>query len=241
MVRSVSKNRMIRNLFNKLTPIYHELEKSLYWGQVDKWHQVAINAAGADKPKRVLDAHCTNGDFAIKLARHYGAASHVVGIDLSPAMVATAKQKIRNLHLHRRIEIKTENVETMPFPNEIFDTVFINFTLRFSSDIRTVLKECYRVLKPGGTLLIMELSKPTGILMQLMAHVVREYWFPLWVKIKFGMPSSMAHYFHDSLVHYPDPDKLGRLMVRLGFDDVEYQALSRGIASLHRAFKPGEE
>lgn len=241
MVRSVSKNRIVRSLFNKVTPIYDLIEKGLYWGQGDKWRHMALEAGGLEKPKRVLDACCGTGQLSVMLAQHFGSPCHVVGIDFSPTMVTAAKQYIRSLHLHRRIEIKTENIEIMPFPDEFFEGVFICFGLRFSSDIRTVLKECVRVLKPGGTVVILELARPNGFFMRALAHIVREYWFPLWARFKFGMPTSMAHYMHDSLVHYPDADKLGRIMIRVGFDDVEYQELNSGIATLHRAFKPGED
>jgi len=241
MVRSVSKNRIVRNLFNKLTPIYNDIEKGLYWGLADKWRQLAIDATAIEKPKRVLDACCGSGQLAIMLSQVFGPSCHVVGIDISPEMVNEAKQRVRELHLHRRIEIKTENAEIMPFPNEFFNSVYVTFGLRFASDIRTVLKEAFRVLQPGGTLLVLELAKPTNFFMRSFTHFMREYWFPIWTRIRFGMPLAMSHHLHDSLLHYPDADKLGRMMIRCGFDDVEYQQLNKGIATLHRAFKPGKE
>lgn len=238
MVRSVSQNRIIRDLFSKLTPIYEVLEPAVNWRQGDKWRQLAIAASGLEHPKRVLDACCGTGNLAIQLSQNYGTSCHVIGIDFTPAMVTQAKQHARNLHLHRRVEIKTENVEIMPFPDEFFDAVFICFGLRFVSDIKTVLKECFRVLRPNSPLVILELARPHSPITRFYTNVIREYWFPIWAKMKFGMPSPIAHHMHDSLVHYPDADKLGRMMIRSGFDDVEYQDLNHGIATLHRAFKP---
>ncbi len=241
MVRSVSKNKYVRQFFNKITPIYPALEKGLYWGLGNKWRQAAVAAAKLDKPKRVLDACCGTGQLAIALAQHLGASCHVIGVDLSPAMVNTAKNKIRALHLHRRVEVKTENVEIMPFPDHFFDAVFVGFGLRFVSDIRTVLKECYRIIRPGGSIVLIELSQPKNSIIRAMTHLLREYWFPLWARLKLGLPSPLAHHLHDSLVHFPDPEKIGRMLVRVGFDHLEFQDLGLGAASLHLAKRPGED
>ncbi len=241
MVRSVSKNKYIRQFFNKITPIYPALEKGLYWGRADKWRAAAVTAAKLDKPKRVLDACCGTGQLAILLAQQLGPSCHVIGVDLSPAMVNAAKNKIRALHLHRRVEVKTENAEILPFPENFFDAVFLGFGLRFVSDIRTVFKECYRVIRPGGSIILLELARPKNPVMRLLTHVLREYWFPLWARLKFGLPAPMAHHLHDSLVHFPDPEKMGRMLVRVGYDNVEYQDLGLGVASMHRARKPEEE
>jgi demethylmenaquinone methyltransferase/2-methoxy-6-polyprenyl-1,4-benzoquinol methylase len=164
----------------------------------------------------------------------------VVAVDFCPAMVGVAKQRLRATHLQRRVEFKIENVEILPFPDAFFDGVFIAFGMRFVSDIRTVLRECHRVLKPNAPLVILEIAKPRNPL-QPLVHLYREYFTPSWVNMRHHIPGTIVHYLHDSLVHYPDADKLGRMLLRASFDKVEYRSLSFGIATLHRGFKTEEK
>ncbi|MCD4814209.1 class I SAM-dependent methyltransferase [bacterium] len=241
MVRSISRNRIVRTIFTKLAIFYDVLEPALISKQGAQWRSHAIDISGLVKPHRILDACSGTGIQSIQLARHFGSPTHVVAVDFCPAMVTLAKQKIRSDHLHRRIECKTENVEIMPFPDEFFDAVFISFGMRFVSDIRTVLKECRRVLKKDAPMIILELAVPVNPFWRLLTIVQREYWLPFWGWWKARIPSSMLHHLNDSLIHYPDADKLGRMLIRAGYDEVEYEELSGGTFTLHRAIKPGGE
>lgn len=241
MVRSISKNRIVRNIYTKLAPLYDLLEPALTRGRGVAWRQRSIEVAGLVKPHRVLDACAGTGQLSMQLANTFGSHTHVVAVDFCPAMVAQAKQRLRGQHLHRRVEFKTENVEIMPFPDEFFDAVFLSFGLRFVSDVRTVLKECQRVLKKDRPLIILDLAMPANPFPRLFTHVYREYFFPVWGWWHGRIPNALLHPLHDSLVHYPDADKLGRMLIRAGYDEVEYERLSGGFATLHRAIKPGED
>lgn len=241
MVRSISKNRIIRNIYTKLAPFYDTLEPVLTRGRGVAWRQRAIEVAGLVKPHRVLDACAGTGQLSLQLANTFGSHTNVVAVDFCPAMVAQAKQRLRTQHLNRRVEFKTENVEIMPFPDEFFDAVFLAFGLRFVSDIRTVLKECQRVLKKDRPLVILELAVPANPFHRLFTHVYREYFFPIWGWVHGRIPHALMHPMHDSLVHYPEADKMGRMLIRAGYHEVEYERLGGGFATLHRAIKPGEE
>ncbi|MEW6517406.1 MAG: ubiquinone/menaquinone biosynthesis methyltransferase [candidate division FCPU426 bacterium] len=239
MVRSISKNRLVRNIFTKLADAYDQVEPALTFGRGDAWRLRAVQQARLTKPHRILDACSGIGHMSRQLANSFGPQTHIVAVDFCPAMVAVAKQKLRVHHLHRRVEFKTENVEIMPFPDEFFDAVFLSFGLRFVSDIRTVLRECQRVLRRGRPLVVLELAAPRQPL-RLPIQIYREFLFPFVGQWQTKLSRVLLHPLHDSLRHFPDADKLSRMLIRAGFDEVEYQRLGGGVATLHRAVKPGE-
>ncbi len=239
MARSISKNRIIRTLFTKLAPFYDVLDPALTRKQGSLWRQTAVAAAELDGPKRILDAGCGTGLLTARLAAEFGSHCHIIAIDFCPAMAVLARQRIRQEGLHRRAEVKVENVEIMPYPENFFDAVFMAFALRFVSDIRVVLKEFYRVLKPGGRLVILELSLPPGPIQRKRAELYREYSFPAWARLTYKLPRVLLYPLHDALIYYPNADKLGRMAMRLGFEQIEYQYLKGGLATLHRARKSG--
>jgi len=237
MARSISKNRIIRTLFTNLAPYYDQVEPALTWNQGVRWRQRAIAAARLSSPRRILDACSGTGLMTAPLAQAYGPRCHLIAIDFCPAMVGVAKQRLQDLGLQRRVEIKVENVEIMPFPDAFFDAVFVSFGLRFVSDIRTVLKEFHRVLKPGGRLVILELAKPSNPIQRFRAHIAREYLFPHQGLLVHKLPPALLHPLHDALIHFPDPEKLSRMLMRQDYDEVEYKPLKGGIATLHSALK----
>jgi demethylmenaquinone methyltransferase / 2-methoxy-6-polyprenyl-1,4-benzoquinol methylase len=241
MVRSISKNRIVRNVFTKLALLYDYLEPAITRRRGDKWRSRAIEVSGMIKPHRVLDGCAGTGLLSLQLAQAYGSPTHIVAVDFCPAMVSLAKQKMRSMHLHRRVEFKTENVEIMPFPDDFFDAIFISFGMRFVSDVKTVLKECQRVLKKDCPLIILEYAIPSNPWQRFWTHCYREYFLSFWAWLQARVPGALIHHLHDSLVHYPDADKLGRMLIRAGYDEVEYEELSKGVVTLHRAIKPGIE
>lgn len=238
MARSISKNRIIRNVFTKLAPYYDAVEPWLTWKLGEAWRRQAVETARLQSPRRVLDACAGTGLLTVKLAHAYSARCHVIAIDFCPAMVNIAKQRLLITNLQRRVEIKVENVEIMPFPDGFFDAVFMAFGLRFVSDIRVVLKEVHRVLKPGGKFVNLELARPANPLLRGGAHLVREHLSPAYAALRHRLPSGLIHPLHDALLHYPDAEKLGRMLMRSEFDEVEYRRLHGGLAVLHVAAKP---
>ncbi|MBN1594681.1 class I SAM-dependent methyltransferase, partial [candidate division FCPU426 bacterium] len=237
----ISKNRIVRSVFSKFALLYDHFEPWMTRRRGDKWRQRAIDVSGLKRPHRILDACTGTGSMSRLLAQACGSPSHIVAVDFCPGMITLAKQKLRNLHMARRVEFRIENVEVMPFPDDFFDAVFISFGLRFSSDIKTVLKESLRILKRDCPLVILEFSVPRNPVLRFFTHLHREYFFPAWVWLRARTPYAISHHLFDSLLHYPDPDKLSRMLIRTGFDEVEYEFLGRGAASIHRAVKPAVE
>ncbi len=237
MARSISKNRVIRTIFTSLAPGYDRLERLLTFGRGRKWRRRMLAAAELQAPLRVLEACSGTGLLTAELAGTYGPHCHIIAIDFCPAMASLGRQRLRDLGFQRRVEVKVENVEIMPFPDEFFDAVFISFGLRFVSDLRVVLKEVCRVLKPGGRFVFLEFGQPAGFLRKTWAHVCREHLIPFWSQLALGLPSNLVHSLQDALLHFPDPEKLSRLALRSGFEEVWFRRLQGGLATLHCARK----
>ena len=237
MARSISKNRIIRTIFTQLAPVYDVLDGLITWGQGRAWRKKAFAVGTIPAPRRVLDACAGTGLLTAELAKRYNPKTHIIAIDFCPAMANVTRQRLRELNLQRRVEVKVENVEIMPFPDEFFDVAYISLGLRFVSDVKVAVRELHRVLKPGGRLVVLELCQPPGKFRRSLAHWVRDKFFPTWEKWLHRIPRELLYPIHDSLIHYPDPTKLSRRFVRIGFDHVEYSYLSGGLATLHHATK----
>jgi demethylmenaquinone methyltransferase/2-methoxy-6-polyprenyl-1,4-benzoquinol methylase len=237
MARSISKNRIIRSIFTQLAPAYDTLEKALTWKQGARWRQKVLRASKLPSPRRVLDACAGTGLLTAELAHYYGPKSHIIAIDFCPAMANLARQRLRDQNLQRRVEVKVENVEIMPYPDEFFDVAFVSLGMRFVSDVKVAVRELHRVLKPGGRLVILELSQPPGALRRQLARWVRERFFVARGQWLHKIPPVLLYPLHDALAHYPDPDKLSRRLMRTGFEHVVFQYLSGGLATLHEATK----
>jgi demethylmenaquinone methyltransferase/2-methoxy-6-polyprenyl-1,4-benzoquinol methylase len=237
MARSISKNWIIRSIFTQLAPLYERLDRALTWNQGHAWRKKMIAAAKLPGPRRVLDACSGTGLLTAELAQFYAPKTHIIAIDFCPAMANMARQRLREMNLQRRVEVKVENVEILPFPDEFFDVVYVALGMRFVSDVKVAVRELSRVLRPGGRLLILELSHPPGLLRRKLVRWVRETFFIAKEKWLHKISPVLLYPLHDSLTHYPDPDKLNRRLLRVGLENVEFQYLNGGLATLHQATK----
>ena len=236
MARSISKNRIVRTIFTRLAPYYDRLDALVTGKRGGEWRRLAAELPLPRPPRRILDACTGTGLMAMEMMRKYN-HSRVIGVDFCPAMVSIARQRIQALHLGRRIEARVENVEIMPFADGFFDAVVVAFGMRFVSDVRVVLRECNRVLQPGGMLMVLEFGQPANPLRRRWVRWRREHWLPVRAALGLRVPRTLMYPLHDALAYYPDPETFGHLLGKTGFRDVAYLNLAGGTATLHRAVK----
>jgi demethylmenaquinone methyltransferase / 2-methoxy-6-polyprenyl-1,4-benzoquinol methylase len=208
----------VRTMFDRIAPVYDVMNRVMTAGLDQRWRRATV-AAVVDPGDRVLDGACGTGDLAIIAAR---AGANVTGLDFSERMLERARRKAPELDWTRG------DLLALPFEDESFDAATVGFGVRNVADLPRALEELRRVLKPGGRLGILEITRPRGPL-----RFFYSLWFdrivPLLGKV---LPGGEAYtYLPASVRRFPGPDDLAAQMA--GFRDVEYRLFAGGIVALH--------
>ena len=221
---SVSSGRLpsegVRAMFDRIAPVYDPMNRLMTAGLDRRW-RARTAAAAVSGGDRVLDACCGTGDLAIAAARRGG---RVTGLDFSERMLARARQKAPELEWVRG------DLLALPFVDASFDAATVGFGVRNVDDLPRALRELRRVLRSGGRLAILEITRPVGLL----APFYR-VWFdglvPLLGKL---LPGGSAYtYLPASVRRFPAPEELAALVRESGFEDVRYESFAGGIVALH--------
>jgi demethylmenaquinone methyltransferase/2-methoxy-6-polyprenyl-1,4-benzoquinol methylase len=210
----------VRSMFDRISPVYDAMNRTMTMGLDQRWRRATV-AAVVQPGDRVLDACCGTGDLAVA-ALQSGAT--VTGVDFSERMLERAR------HKSDEIEWLQGDAEKLPFEDASFDAATVGFGVRNLADLERGLAELRRVLRPGGRVAILEITKPSGLL----APFYR-LWFdgfvPLLGKV---LPGGAAYtYLPASVSRFPGPDQLAGLLRGAGFDDVRWRTFAGGIVALH--------
>lgn len=156
----------IRDLFDRIAPVYDQLNNGLSLGQHRVWKRMAVKWSEPDAGEIGLDLCCGSGDLAQLLARQVGATGQVYGVDFSSALLAIAEQRIKNQYPPLPIRWVEANALDLPFEDNYFDAATMGYGLRNVTDIPRCLSELYRVLKPGAKAAILDFHRPKEPLMR---------------------------------------------------------------------------
>jgi demethylmenaquinone methyltransferase / 2-methoxy-6-polyprenyl-1,4-benzoquinol methylase len=208
-------------MFDRIAPVYDVMNRLMTAGLDQRWRR--LTARTVVRPgDRVLDACCGTGDLAV--AAHREGAAEVVGLDFSERMLERARRKMPG------IEWVRGDLLELPFPDASFDAATVGFGVRNVTDLERSLAELRRVLRPGGRLGILEITRPRGLL-RLFYRLWFDVLIPLAGKI---LPGGKAYtYLPASVRRFPGPAELADLLRAQGFVDVRVQRLGGGIVALH--------
>lgn len=156
----------IRDLFDRIAPVYDQLNNGLSLGQHRIWKRMALKWSAATPGDIALDLCCGSGDLAQLLARQVGATGQVYGVDFSSGLLAIADQRIKNQYPPLPIRWVEANALDLPFADHYFDAATMGYGLRNVTDIPRCLSELYRVLKPGAKAAILDFHRPKQPLMR---------------------------------------------------------------------------
>jgi demethylmenaquinone methyltransferase / 2-methoxy-6-polyprenyl-1,4-benzoquinol methylase len=207
-------------MFDRISPVYDFMNHAMTAGLDRRWRRLAAESAVAPG-SRVLDACCGTGDLALAAER---AGGKVTGLDFSERMLARAREKSQT------VEWVLGDVTALPFEDRSFDAVTVGFGIRNVPDLEAGLAELARVVRPGGRVACLEITRPEGILKPFF-----RLWFdgliPLAGKV---LPGGGAYtYLPASVRRFPGPSHLAEAFGRAGFDGVGWKLMGGGIVALH--------
>ena len=212
----------VRAMFDRIAPVYDAMNRTMTAGLDRRWRRITAEAV-VQPGDITLDGCCGTGDLAIACAR---AGGHVTGLDFSERMLERARRKAPEL------EWISGDLLALPFEDATFDAATVGFGVRNVDDLERGLRELRRVLRAGGRLGILEITRPRGVL----APFYR-LWFdgvvPLVGKL---FPGGSAYtYLPASVRRFPGLEELAELIAAAGFTDVRYRTFAGGIVALHTA------
>jgi len=226
----------VREMFAAIASRY-DLLNHLLSGNVDRrWRRLVVRRVVANLPvgnARVLDVACGTGDLSLALVA--GTQAQVVGLDFCRPMldVAAAKSSQRGF----AIPFVEGDALRLPFRDQSFDGATIAFGLRNLASVDDGLRELIRILRPGGTVTVLEFSKPQIPILRTVFRLYFTKLLPLFGGLMSGSKSAYK-YLPDSVSRFPDQMSLAALMGEVGFTEVTFQNLTGGIAALHLGRRP---
>ena len=159
MTEIIDKDKYVRNIFNTIARKYDLMNLIMTWGMLPGWQKFLLKKTLLTKGKKALDVCCGTGELAMQMAELVGPEGQVWGLDFAQNMLNIAQEKVKNSE-QKNITFVEGDALQLPFPNDNFDTVTNGFALRNVLDISQAIKEMTRVVKPGGTVVCIEVSRP---------------------------------------------------------------------------------
>ncbi len=218
----------VAGMFTEVAARYDVTNTVLSAGNAALWRMATVRAVAPQPRERILDVAAGTGTSSAALARH---GATVVAVDFSPGMVEVGRTK------HPKTEFVEANAERLPFGDNEFDAVTISFGLRNVEHPKVALAEMYRVLKPGGRLVICEFSRPPQVLVRAGYHAYLKHVMPLVARASSSNPEAYD-YLAESIEAWPDQGTLSQWIRGVGFTRVAHRNLTSGVVALHRGRKP---
>lgn len=229
------KQQQVGEMFDTIARRYDLLNHVLSFGIDLNWRRRLVRMAGEGSPERILDLASGTGDVALALARRTGA--QIVASDLSEGMLAVAREKISKAGLSGRIGTVAAAAEELPFGDGEFDAVTVAFGVRNFGDLSRGIGEAFRVLRPGGSLYVLEFSMPKGWFFGPLYRFYFRNVLPLIGGIVSG-DRKAYRYLQGSVEEFPAGDAFLEIVRGCGFGEGRAGRLTGGVATLYSAVKP---
>jgi demethylmenaquinone methyltransferase/2-methoxy-6-polyprenyl-1,4-benzoquinol methylase len=231
MFRLSEKGEKIQQMFGTIAPRYDFLNRMLSFGIDRRWRKKAVRLLKYRDGARILDVATGTGDVALEIARTTPPSVKITGADFCKEMVELGRIKAVQSPYAGRIDFKVAPCEDLPFPNETFDSITIAFGIRNVVDRKLGLAEMWRVLRPGGRMIILEFSTPRSQLFRQIYY----FYFRRLLPVIGGLISkyNAYKYLPDSVLEFPTHEEFAAMIEDAGFRSVHIRELTFGIASIY--------
>ncbi len=231
-----AKKARVGAVFDSVAPRYDLMNDVMSAGLHRLWKRFTISQTGLRPGQSALDVAAGSGDLAVGLARRVGAAGRVLATNVNASMLAVGRDRLLDRGIAGNVDFVQADAEALPFLARRFHCVTIGFGLRNVTDKSRALAEMFRVLKPGGRLLVLEFSKP---LLGPLGPLYDTYSFEVLPRLGRWLAgdSESYRYLAESIRRHPDQETLLGLMQDSGFERCRYFNLSAGIVALHVGFR----
>lgn len=228
------KKTQVRNMFNGIAQNYDALNRVISFGIDISWRKKVVALIEATNPKNVLDIATGTGDLAIHLAETR--AEKIIGLDLSPGMLSVGIKKVAQKNLSHKIDMIIGDSEALPFETGSIDAVTVAFGVRNFENLALGLSEILRVLKPKGTLVILETSVPEKTPFKQGYGLYTKNLLPLIGRL-FSKDKSAYSYLSESAAQFPYGISFNNILKEIGFTTVVHHPQTFGVATIYQAVK----
>ncbi|MFZ2947984.1 MAG: bifunctional demethylmenaquinone methyltransferase/2-methoxy-6-polyprenyl-1,4-benzoquinol methylase UbiE [Desulfuromonadaceae bacterium] len=235
MFRLSDRGEKIQQMFGAIAPRYDFLNRLLSFGIDRRWRTKAVRLLKYREGSRILDVATGTGDVALEIARRTPESVRITGADFCKEMVDLGAVKVAASPYADRIDLKVAPCEDLPFANDTFDSITIAFGIRNVVDRKLGLAEMWRVLRPGGRMIILEFSTPRSQLFRQLYY----FYFRRLLPVVGGLFSryNAYKYLPDSVLEFPSQEEFSGMMAEAGFCNINLHELTLGIATIYAAEK----
>lgn len=226
----LSKKEQVAKMFDNISHKYDFLNHFLSIGIDIYWRKRAIKLLKSSKPKLMLDIATGTGDFAIEALKLN--PDKIIGVDISAGMLKYGKEKIIKLGLEHKIELMLGDSEKLQFDDNTFDAITVSFGVRNFENLEKGLTDMFRVLKPGGKVVVLEFSKPKSFPMKQLYNFYFKNILPILGKI-FSKDNTAYTYLPESVNAFPDGEDFLKVFEKSGFKSTKCIPLTFGISSIY--------
>ena len=228
------KKEQVITMFNNIAHRYDFLNEVLSLGIHKLWRKKAISLLASEKPKSILDVATGTGDFAIEALKL--SPNKITGIDVSEKMLEIGKEKIKRKNIDGKIELIKGDSENLLFEENTFDAITVGFGVRNFENLEKGLSEMFRILKPGGTMVILEFSKPMNFPIKNLYNFYFRHVCPFIGKL-FSKDNSAYSYLYESVNTFPEGNNFVNILKKIGLTETKMHPLTFSIATIYTGKK----
>jgi len=230
------KRNQVESMFDAIAGKYDFLNHFMSFQQDKRWRKKAILSLKPDAPMVMLDIATGTGDFALEAYRRLK-PGHITGADLSEGMMKVAAEKVRKAGLEAYFNFEVQDCTALTFKDNTFDAVTVAFGVRNFENIAKGIAEMYRVLKPGGRMVIIELSRPEKFPVKQLFNIYSSLILPIAGKL-FSKDNLAYEYLPASIKVVPQSGEMVKIIQEQGFKEAEFTQYTFGVCTKYSGLKP---